>query len=255
MDVVVDGLGHTDDGDLEAAALDLRRELHGTANGAVAADHEQDADAVRFEMVDDLTGILRSARRAEDGPALMMDVRDRCRRQCEGLVTEARDQSFVAVTKPENPLDAVPAHELEHDAADDVVDPGTQTAAGDDAAADGAGIEENLVARPGELEGRQRRRVRGMDAERRQPIVDHHLLGRAHERDGARRGAPPPARDEAAAKVFDGGVGAGDGTCERRRPGSVTEGTSVLMAARTLRVGACQREWCVRRLDARRHRR
>ena len=52
-DVVVDRLGDADDGDLQSAAGDLFADCMGAALRAVAADAEQDVDALAVEEVDD----------------------------------------------------------------------------------------------------------------------------------------------------------------------------------------------------------
>jgi hypothetical protein len=48
----------------------------------------------------------------------------------------APDQPFVAVTEAMDPLDAVVVMEAQHDGADHVIDPRTESTAGDDAAGD-----------------------------------------------------------------------------------------------------------------------
>ena len=227
MDVVVDGLRHADDRDLQAAPFYFRRELHRCADGAVAADHEQDVDGVGLEIVDHFAGILRAARRAEDGAALVMDVRHRLRGQLDRFMAEARNQAFVSITKAEDAFDAVTARELEHDAAHDVVDAGAEAAAGDDAAANRSRIEENLVARAGQFEGGQGGRLTGMGADDRHAVVDQHLFCSAHEHDGAfaqvgndRRGK------QALAEVPDGDVGRCDVASQRGRAGQLDRGRS-----------------------------
>jgi hypothetical protein len=65
--------------------------------------------------------------------------------------------------------------QLEHEPAHDVVDAGAQASAGDDPAAQRRGIEEDAVARAGELERRQRR-VPFTDHAR-ETIVEQQPLG------------------------------------------------------------------------------
>ncbi len=92
--------------------------------------------------------------------------------------------ALVAVAKAEDPLHAVAVRELEHDAAHHVVEPGAEAAAGDDPAAERARIEEDLVARPRELEGRQVQGRPCVLSELGDAVVDEHLVGPAHEGHG-----------------------------------------------------------------------
>ncbi len=222
MDVVVDGLGHADHADLQTAALDFGTELHRAADGAVAADHEQDVDAVGFEIVDDFARILRSARGTEDGAALMVDVGHRLRGQRHRFMAAARNQSFVAIAKAEDALDAVAARQFEHDAAHDVIDAGTKATAGDDAAADGARIEENLVAWPGQLECRQCGRLGGMGSDHRHAVIHQHFFGCPYVDDGTfSQVRHDGGRQEAFPQILDDDVRTGDGTCQCRRSGQL----------------------------------
>jgi len=204
VDVVVDGLGYDDDPDAQAAALDFRDDAHGSADAAVAADHEQDADAVGFQVVDHLRGFLRSAGRTQQCAAFVMDVRDRFRRQRHHLVAESRDEPLVAIAEAEDALHAVAARQFQHDSADDVVEAGAQSAAGNDAAPHRARVEENPVARTGQFEGRQ-----SADAavQARGAVVDQYLVGRTDELKGV---LSEVGRDrggqQASAEVLDGYV-------------------------------------------------
>ncbi len=53
LDVVVDGFGDADDGDVAAAGGGLLRDAHSAADGSVAADDEEEVDAHGFEAIDD----------------------------------------------------------------------------------------------------------------------------------------------------------------------------------------------------------
>ena len=70
-------------------------------------------------------------------------------REQSRFMAEPRDHALVTVAESENPLHAIAARELEHDAPDDVVQPRAQATARDDAAADRTRIEEDLIARAG----------------------------------------------------------------------------------------------------------
>ena len=61
VDVVVDGLGDRHPRGLEGAPVDLGGQLHGAADGAVAAHHEEDVDPQRLQVVDHLSRVLRAA--------------------------------------------------------------------------------------------------------------------------------------------------------------------------------------------------
>ena len=100
---------------------------------AVAADHEQDVDAHLLEAVDDLLRVLAAARAAEDRAAVLVDAAHDVGVELHDLVPVAGDEALVAVAEAEDPAHAVVARELHHQAADDVVEPGAETAAGDDA--------------------------------------------------------------------------------------------------------------------------
>jgi hypothetical protein len=71
--------------------------------------------------------------------------------------------------------------QLEHEPAHDIVEPRAQAAAGDDAGPNDARVEKDLVARPRQLECRQRPELPGVRPQARQAIVDEHLVRLAHE--------------------------------------------------------------------------
>ena len=83
LDVVVDGLGHADDGDGQLAAGDFLRDGVGAPLGAVAADAEQDVDAALDEEIDHFADFLLSARGGKEGAAVAVDVVDQFRGQDE----------------------------------------------------------------------------------------------------------------------------------------------------------------------------
>src|SRR4051812_41042202 len=151
MDIVVDGLRYADHRDFEAAPFDLCRELHCAADGAIATDDKKNVYAVGLKIIDNFTGVLRAARRAENSAALMMNMRHRFRGEHHRIMAEPRNQPFVAEAEPQDAFHAIPASKFEHKPAHDVVDAGAKSAASDDTAADGARIEKNLVARSREF--------------------------------------------------------------------------------------------------------
>lgn len=75
-DVVVDGLGHADDRALVVALLALLVDGLGARVGAVAAEDEERVDPHLLHRVHDALHVAAAAGRAEDGPALEVDVAD-----------------------------------------------------------------------------------------------------------------------------------------------------------------------------------
>jgi len=77
------------------------------SRAAIAADHEADADALGFEVVDHLRGFLRAARSAEHGAALVMNVCHRIGRKRQQRMTVACDQPLVTVAETADVAHAV----------------------------------------------------------------------------------------------------------------------------------------------------
>jgi len=98
---------------------------------AVPAHAEQDLDVEFREPVEHSAGILRSARRAQHRPALPMYIVHELIGQLDRRAALDRIQSPEAVADPEHAPDAV-VPELPTNGADDVVQAGTQAAAGHD---------------------------------------------------------------------------------------------------------------------------
>ncbi len=148
-------------------------------------------------------------------------------RQRDRLVPEPGDQPLVPVTEAEDALHAVLLGQFQHQPAHDVVQPRTQPAAGDDARPQRARIEEDLVARPRQLEGGQGAQPSAVRPQVRQAVVHQHLVGLADEVHGTgpqvrrhRRG------QQALAQVLDGHVLRGD------RRGPARRGLDVALALR-----------------------
>ena len=92
-DVVVDGFGDADDGDLKAAFVDFIGDGQAAAEGAVAADDEEDVDGHAFEAIDDFDGVLVAAGGAEDGAAALVDFGDHFGVEVEDVVAVAGDEA------------------------------------------------------------------------------------------------------------------------------------------------------------------
>ncbi len=154
-DVVVDGLGHADDGDGQAAPGDLGGDGRRAVQRAVATDGEQDADTAGHQRIDHAADVLIAARRAQHCAAELADVVYPRRGQGQRFVAVGGNQPFVAVAKAVDRLDAVVIVEAQDDGPDDVVDAGAQAATGDDARPQPSGVEEEALARAGAFEGGQ----------------------------------------------------------------------------------------------------
>ena len=159
-DVVVDRLRDADDRDPQPALGDHVGDRLRAVQRPVAADDDEDVDPELLEAVDDLLGVLAPARAAEDRAAVLVDVLDDVRRQLHHRTAVAGDEALVAVAEPDDPVHAVVAGELHHEAADDVVQAGAEPTAGDDPDPGLRRVEEDLPARAARLEARELRRPR-----------------------------------------------------------------------------------------------
>ena len=131
-----------------------------------------------LQLIDHLAGILAPPRGAEDGSAQVMDGPDHRWSEPHRFVAEARDDPFEAVAKTEDLLDAVGVRQLEDHPAHDVVDAGTEPAAGHDPDPELGRIEEDAVAWARQLERRQLRKAGGAGG--------HHPGGAIVEQDPIR---------------------------------------------------------------------
>ena len=159
-DVVVDRLGHADNRERMAAPGGLLEQGIAAALRAVATDREQDVDLPPDQGVDRAADVNGAARGAEECAALLVDAGDDGRRQRDRIRADGRVEPLVAAPEPEHFPDAIAMLQLQENRADDVVQAGAQAAAGDDAGAGVRRIEEQPLARPGQLEehlGRQGR--------------------------------------------------------------------------------------------------
>ena len=151
--IVVDGLGDADHADLELSACNLVGDDLGGLHGAVPADDEEEVDVHPLQGVDHFGDVLVAPGRREDAAAEILDVLDDVRCELEEVVTVARDQALEAVLDADDVPDAVTEMELHDEGADDVVDPGAQTPAGDDGRLDLLRFEVDHVSRAGDFEG------------------------------------------------------------------------------------------------------
>ena len=171
-DVVVDRLGNADDGFLESAPVDLVGEFRGALQRAVAADDEEHVDLHFLQPVHHRPDVLRAARAAEDRAAEVVDLRGGFGPKGHRRVAVDADEPFVAVAQAERFCDAVARVALGDDAADHVIEPGAESAAGDDGRGGPAGLEEDFFPRPRHLEAELRlRSLAGRHA-----VVDEHAL-------------------------------------------------------------------------------
>ena len=154
--VVVDRLRHADDGERVAAPARFLVEIVRAALRAIAADGEEDVYAARDEIIHGPADVHRSARRAEDRAALLMNAIDELRRDLHRFRAARRIESAVAAAKAEHLGDAVAVVQFEKERADDVVKARTQSAAGHDAGARLFRVEEKLRSRARQLELKSR---------------------------------------------------------------------------------------------------
>ena len=155
-DVVVDRLGHADDADRQAPRARSRREMLWapriepsppmTMRMSMSSSTSRSTIAAGSWAPRDVPSTVppRSLMRATDSGVSVHDV-----------VAELGDQAGVAVLEADHVAYAVVGVELEHDRADDVVEAGAQSAAGDDADLGGGRVEEDLLSRAARLERRQ----------------------------------------------------------------------------------------------------
>ena len=105
---------------------DLLGNLVRTTLRAVAADAEQDVDPLAHQKVDHHLRFVRTARRAEDRAALVVNVLDHFIGQFDGGPTFGGIEALIAVANAQHAVHAVVEHQFLHEAADDVVDAGAQ---------------------------------------------------------------------------------------------------------------------------------
>jgi hypothetical protein len=132
VDVVVDGFRHADHGDFGAAALHFLGNAHGRLHGAVAADDEQQIDAVALQGVDHLADRLHTARGAENGAAALVDAGHIGRRQFHHLMAEPGNEPLQAEANAKDAGHVIVVVRLHDDRMDHVVEAGAKAAAGDD---------------------------------------------------------------------------------------------------------------------------
>ncbi len=158
-DIVINRLRDADDREPVAALARLLKKLIRAALRAVAAHGEKNVHAAGDEIVHRAPDVHRSARRTENGAALLMNPVHELGRDFHRLDTARRIESAVSAAKTEHFAHAVTIVQLEKERSDDVVQPRTQTAAGHDACARLLRIEEELRPRPGQLELKARLRA------------------------------------------------------------------------------------------------
>ena len=152
VDVIINGLGDTDDGKGQTTPGDFIGNGMGALERAVPADAEQDVDLERNERVHHLGGILHAARGTEDRAAVGVDVLDVLQAQELGRAGGARDQAGVAVADTIDLVHAIPVVQFHGQGADDIVEAGAEPAAGDNGGAGLGRIKEDRLARAGLFE-------------------------------------------------------------------------------------------------------
>ncbi len=135
-------------------------EVGGRLQGAAAADHEEDADVHALQGVRDFLDILGAAARSDHHTAAFVDVDHLVRGEVQHVIAVAGNEPAQAVAHAGNVAHTVAVVQLEHDRADDVVQPRAEPPAGDQGALELAGVEVDALARPGQLVGRRQGAVR-----------------------------------------------------------------------------------------------
>ena len=151
--VVVDGLGHTDHGDLQATATDFVSDVAGTPERAVTTDGDQDVDVQPLQRIDNLVDLLAAATGvAQNRAALFLDLVHHVRSQVDQRPRGILEKTLVAVLDAADTTHAVAVPETTDNRPDDVVQTRTDTAAGTNGGMDMARVEVDLLPRTGDLE-------------------------------------------------------------------------------------------------------
>ena len=153
VEVVVDRLRDADDADRELAPLAFLRDVARRAEGAVAADAEEEVDVHAHEGLDDLARVLLAARGAENGAAEGVDRVDGVGVEQERGEVLFGNEALVAVADAVDRLDAVVEREDLDDALDDVVQARAEAAGREDGGAAPGRVVEDLGVGAGLLEG------------------------------------------------------------------------------------------------------
>ena len=151
-EIVIDGLGDTNHGDVEVAAGNLftdgRRGLH----GAVATNDVEDVDVHAFEGVNDLFRALRATGRTEDSATEGVDLGDVAGGEFHDIVVVFGDEALKAVTDAKDGAHAVTVIGFQDDGADNVVQAGAEAATGNDSGLGLAGVVIDMGAGAGLFE-------------------------------------------------------------------------------------------------------
>mmetsp|Transcript_18793 Transcript_18793/g.65521 ORF Transcript_18793/g.65521 Transcript_18793/m.65521 type:complete len:306 (+) Transcript_18793:1101-2018(+) len=107
QDIVVDGLRHAHDGDLQAPILRLLVELVCGALGAVAADREEHVDALFLQLVANLLGVEAAAAGLQHTASFVMDFANNLGVEPHRRVLLRITQSIVATLDAQNVPDAI----------------------------------------------------------------------------------------------------------------------------------------------------
>jgi hypothetical protein len=162
-DVVIDGLGHADDGALEAAPLHLLVDGRGALLRAVAADDVHLVDPAVLDAVHDLGRVLAAAGGAQHRAAALVDVVDGARRELHRV---ARVEALVPALDAVHGGHAVHVVQAADELADDGVEARAQPAAGHDRRRHLVRLEVHALPRAGAPEVRPPRAA----------LVHHDLL-------------------------------------------------------------------------------
>lgn len=135
-EVVVNGFGDADNGHFQFSFFDFFGDFQGTALGSVSADGEEDVQVQAFHGVDNARDIGAAPRRSEVGAPELMDVVHDVRREFFNSVSEFRVESFVTVGDAGDAPDIVLIPKSPDDGANNIVESGAESAAGDNPGVD-----------------------------------------------------------------------------------------------------------------------
>jgi hypothetical protein len=147
--VVVDGLRNADDGYLEVPAQNLLGDVEGALLRAVAADREEHIEIEPLDRVDYVAhAVASSPRRAQEGAAHLVYFVHGFGVEGPHADVVLGQEALVSVADARDAAHPVAEPQVAHDRPDDIVDAGAETAAGDDARVDVAGVEVDALPGP-----------------------------------------------------------------------------------------------------------
>ena len=119
---------------------------------AVASDAKKDIDSQFFQEIDHCRRILRAARGAQNRAAFSMNILDHFHRQWNRRLAVLLVETQISVPNTQNIFHAVVHVQFQENRTNDVVQSGTQSAAGHNGRLGVLGIEKDFFPGPGFFE-------------------------------------------------------------------------------------------------------